>query len=441
MSDSLRLVAEVNGFLDSIDEQGRIDADRVPQLEAYKAEMLERGFGAPFLAMVAQARAELEDETADDMKDRSRQLKRLRYVASLKKFTLNRLRVSLAAHRLAQAMQESGRANMAEYLPRGGSYVKALSDGGEMAAEAYHYLMSLFLPRRFSISAASAVIKAVSGGQEEHKEVDLSNSEDAAHDLKELLGKTKGVREIAIAQKPKGLIRNHSTRVALFTAAAVGAEKKARQKMKEEEGTDAKLVAYNDLLRKHGIVPDVPVTALEGMEALRQEALAGGFAQKVHGELLMEEELELALHKRRAKYRRLCIDGAGETVYGLLTWYYVCFHAQGRKSYGAMPAVNAEPDEQLLHVMHELQPAQDALKHPDRMLAQKMALEARAPPLPSRAWGPAFMALKSGQDAKWAAEYFHVEEEAVAQAMPVVESLVSQPGGRGAKFLQGLKKE
>ncbi len=440
-SDSLRLVAEVNEYLDTIDEQGTLDMGRREKLEEFKSEMLERGFAAPFLAMMAQTRSELEDEAAEDMHDRSRQLKRLRYVASLKKFTLNRLRVSLAAHKLAQALQESGRGALVSCLPLGGSYIKELTSAGEMAAEGYHYLMSIFLPRRFNISSASAVIKAVSGGEEKEKELDLGESADPTQELRELLGKTKGVKEIQIAQKPKGLIKNHSTRVALFTAAAVYAEKEARAKMIEDENQSSKVRSYNTLLHKHGIVSDVPLSALEGMDALHEEAIKAGFASKVHGEFVMEEELELALHKRRAKYRQMCTEGAGKTVFGLLAWYYVCFRAEGRKAYGAMPAILAEPDEKLLHVMHELQEEGELLKHPDRLLAQKMALESRAPPLPSKEWGPAFIALKIGQDAAWAARYFNSDEAAISAAMPLVKSLISQPAGRGAKFLEGLKKK
>ena len=452
MSDSLSFVAEVNRYLDSVDEQGTLDEGRMARLEEYKAGMLERGFNAPFLAMLAQTRAEMEEEAAADAQDRSRQLKRLRYIASLKRFTFNRLRVALATHKLAGALRESGQGALIPCLPLGGSYVKALSNAGEMAAEAYHYLMGLFLPRRFSIAGASALIKAAAGEKTEEKEVDLGESENPSEDLRALLGKTKGVKEVAIAQKPKGLIRNHSTRVALFTAASIAAEKEAREIMKEEMEKDAgpqtganadagrRLKDYNALLHKNNIVPDVPLPALEGMEKLAEEAVAGGFARRVHGQIVMDEELELALHKRRARYRHLCIEGAGRRVFGLLVWYYVCLHAQGRKDYGSMPAVLAEPDEKLLHMLHELQPAGDPLKHPDRLLMQKLQLEGRAPPLPSRAWGPAFIALKTGQDAAWAAKYFAADEAAISQAIPIVKSLLARPGGRGAKFLQELKK-
>lgn len=439
MPDSLELVAEANEYLDSIDEQGQYDPARVAKLGEYKAAMLEAGFNAPFTSMLAQARAaEGDEDSGDDMADRSKQVKRLRYIASLKKFTLNRLRVSLAAHHLAQAMKDSGRpANVAE-LPFGGSYVKALSNAGEMALEGYHHCMSLLQPRRFSITGASALIRTEKG---KAQALDL-DKEDAAASIKALAGGTK-IKELIIRSQKQSLIKNHSTRVALLTMAAVMAEKKARAVMDEEEKGDAQVAGYNRLLKKHGVVIDSNILVDDGrFEACQEEAARAGYLKKMKTSqsLMLDEELELKLFKRKQRHRHMAMDEAGAIVYHLLEWYYTCMHAEARKSYGAMPAVLAEPNEEQLGVLNHLQPRNHPLNHPAKILFEKIKMEAKNPPLPPKVWGPAFLAWRARLKSDWASSEFGVAEKDVAEALPVIRSLGEKTGGRGAKFLEGLKK-
>jgi len=390
--------------------------------------------------MMAQTKSEMEEEEAEDLADKSKQIKRLRYIASLKRFTLNRTRVALASHKLAQAVRESGQAAMSQYLPYGGSYVNAMSNAGDMGMEGYHFLMSLFTPRKLNLSTASAVIGEDGKGQ---KELDLGGEDNPAEAIQKLIGGGKTPKSLVIQSRPITLIKNHSTRVALFTMAACAAEAKARKVMKEEESENEQVREYNALLHKNGIVADVEIAQLaEIMPKMLEEAARCGFVVKTKsGDYLMEEKLEATLHERRARRRHLCIENTRAAVFRLLMWYYTCFHAEGRRGYGAMPSVLAEPDEQQMHVFRELQPQEETIKHPDHIMALKFAMEKSAPPLPANVWGPAFVAIKAGKNASWAAALFAGEEKAIADAMPLVGSLAGQPLGRGSKFLDALKKK
>src|ERR1035437_4066487 len=117
MSESLRFLSEVNNYLDSIDEAGDFRAERLEKLQAYKTEMLAFGFNAPFSAMMAQAKEELDEPTPDDVQDLRKQSSRARYIASLKKFSLNRVRVACAAHQLARALLDRKRPELVALLP------------------------------------------------------------------------------------------------------------------------------------------------------------------------------------------------------------------------------------------------------------------------------------------------------------------------------------
>ena len=441
MPDPLELVAEVNEYLDSIDEHGHYEPARVPVLEKYKADMLAAGFNAPFTSMIAQSRELGEDEdSAEDMQDRSKQVKRMRYIASLKKFTLNRLRVGLAAHHLAQAMKDSGRPANAATLPFGGSYVKALSQAGEMALEGYHHCMSLLQPRRFQVTGASALIRTEKG---KAQAIDL-DEEDVAASIKALAGGKAKIKELIIRSQKQSIIKNHSTRVALITMAAIVADRKARAVMDADEKSDAQVAGYNRLLQKHGVVVDSNILVDDPrFEACQEEAKRAGYVKKMPKSqtLMLDEELELKLFKRKQKHRHMAMDEAGAIVYHLLEWYYTCLHAEARKAYGAMPAVLAEPNEEQLGVLNHLQPASHPLNHPAKIIFEKIRMEKKNPPLPSAVWGPAFLVWRARLKADWASAEFGVEEKEIAEALLVIRSLGEKTDGRGAKFLEGLKKK
>ncbi len=440
MADPLELVAEVNEYLDSIDEKGQYEQARISVLEKYKTAMLEAGFNAPFTSMIAQARELGEDEdSADDMADRSKQVKRMRYIASLKKFTLNRLRVALAAHHLAQAMKDSGKPALASALPFGGSYVKVLSEAGEMAVEGYHHCMSLLQPRRFSVTGASALIRTEKG---KAQSLDL-DEEDVAASIKALAGGKTKIKELIIRSQKQSLIKNHSTRVALIAMAALDGAKKARALMDADEKADDQVAGYNRLLKKHGIVIDSNILVDDKrFEACQEEALKAGYLKKMpkSQSLMFDEELELKLFKRKQKHRHTAMNEAGAIVYHLLEWYYTCMHAEARKSYGAMPAVLAEPNEEQLSVLNHLQPHNHPLNHPAKIIFEKIQMEAKNPPLPSAVWGPAFLVWRAKLKPDWASAEFGVSEKEISDAVPLIRSL-GEKSGRGTKFLEGLKKK
>ncbi|MDE1798184.1 MAG: DUF530 family protein [Candidatus Micrarchaeota archaeon] len=440
MSESLRFLSEVNAYLDSIDEAGDFRAERLEKLLEYKTEMLAFGFNAPFSAMMAQAKEELDEPTADENTDLRKQSQRARYVASLKKFSLNRVRVACAAHQVARALTDRARPELVALLPLGGSYRRALFAGGEAAVEAYRKLISLLQQRRFNVQGASAVVSLVQDGQEVERSIELGEGVDAKAQIKKMFGAGAQVKNVMLKRKSVALIKNYSTKVALFTVAALDGAHLAKQWMDEEEAKDERLVKYNSILRKHGLSPDVVLVETERFENVKKEAQEAGFLTRVKGEWKMEEGFISLLHSRRARRRRLAMDRADGLVYSLLQWYYIVFNSDARKAYGAMPSVLAEPDEEQLSVLTDLAPSGYPLAHGAKVIHAKLVFEKAAPPLPSRAWGPAFVCVRGQLPASWAATEFGVKEEEIAKAMPMVKSLVEKPTGRGAAFIADLKK-
>ncbi|MFH1094743.1 MAG: DUF530 family protein, partial [Candidatus Micrarchaeota archaeon] len=292
MTDNpLPLIREANEFLDAIDENGSAGGN-VKRLEDYRSQMLLLGFGAPFAALVAQSKSEAEEADADELADQRKQMRGIRYIASLKKSALNRVRVALAAHRLQSALAESGQDKLAAHLPLGGSHLKLLTQGGDHAAEAYRKLMVLFERRSFSLKGASVTIKFEQDGETMERTLLLDAGADAKETVRKIFGSGAKISDILIRKKSAGLIKNHSTRVALFTAAALQGSNTGRIKLLDEEKSDPRVGEYNSLLRSHGLVPDSTLLATERFSGVKIEAGKAGFLKKVKGEWVGDDEFE-----------------------------------------------------------------------------------------------------------------------------------------------------
>jgi len=439
MAESLHLVSDANNFLDSISKKKGDAAGRLEKLNEFKAQMIAHGFSAPFGAVMASVRA-ADKPGADEIADQKKHASYMRYIAKLKKFTLNRVRVAIAAHKLAQALEDAGMGKMAMFLPFGGEYRKMLTEEGEYAAEGYKSLLSRFEQKRYPMKSASALISLMQDGQEVERTVQIDASKNAAQTIENMFGKSAKVKDVRLGRKAAGLIKNYSTKVALFSAACIHASKKAREEAEKEEGENAALAKYNKILREGGLCADCTITHAERFEDVKKRMEKEGFVQKIGAEMIMDAEFEALLHRRRAQKRKEAMQSAAFFVYKVLSWYYVCMHEAARKAYSALPSVLAEPGEAHLSVMEELVPPEYAIAHPAKTIWHKIKMEENAPPLSSSAWGPALVCIKEGVDASFAAKEFNVPRQEVEGAIGIMKSLIEKPQGRGAKFLKKLKE-
>ncbi|MFH1306511.1 MAG: DUF530 family protein [Candidatus Micrarchaeota archaeon] len=440
MSESLRLANEANNYMDAINNSSEILDEREEKLQELKAKMIWYGFNSPFRVLVARAREERQENSAEEAQDQKKHTKQIRYIASLKKFTLNRTRVAIAAHKIAKALQEFGNEEVVKYLPLNGAYRKMLTDAGESAVEAYRKLLTIFEQKRYPMKTASALISLMQDGMEVERTVQIDANKDARKAIEKMFGKNAKVKDVQLKRKAAGLIKNYSTKVALFTMAALHAAEEAGRKLLEEEEGNGALKKYNQILRESGLSADCSIIESERFEDVKKRMVKEGFVQKIGYDWVMDEEFEALLYRRRQEKKRNAMNEADLLVYRLLQWYYITMHKDSRMVYGAMPSVLANPDEARLSVLQELAPPGYAVKHPPKVIGQKLKMEENAPPMNSRAWGPAFLCIKAKVDAKWAAEEMNVDEGEIASAIPIVKGLVEKPEGRGAEFLQKLKE-
>ena len=436
MSETLRLANEANDFLDALSQPKQ---ENLSKLSEYRSKMVEAGFSAPFKTLVARLRSEYLENAAQEAQDIKKHLKEIRYIASLKRSTLNRSRVAIAAHRFAQAFEDFGQSELIPYLPFGGDYKKRLIESGESAVDAYHSLISIFEQQRHAMKSASALVSFMNDGVEVERTINLDADKDAQEHIRKIFGDGAVVKEVELKRRSTSLIKNYSSKIAIFTAASSHATFIANEKMRIEEGKEHHIKRYNDILRKYGLTPDSDITETERFENVKKEMATAGFITKVSLDWIMEDEFKARLHTRRLQRKKAAISQAHLSVYQILRWYYICHNKESRASYGAMPSVLANPQPAQLAAFAELSPPGYLITNPVAVISSKLEMEERAPPMSSRVWGPAFVCVKAGVSTAWAAEEFEVDEKEIESALKIVRPLVEQPQGRGAQFLSKMK--
>jgi len=436
MSDSMRIAKEANEYFDGISSPLDDNLDRILE---YRSKMIESGFASPLKTLVAKLRSELVENSTEEAQDLRKHLKEIHYIASLKKSTLNRARIAIAAHKMATAFEDFGWEEIIEHLPFGGDYKKRLVEAGEHAVDAYHSLISIFEKSRHPFKSASAVISFENEGKRVERTINIDANKNAQEHIKHIFGQNAKVKDVQLRRKTVSIIKNYSSKIALFSAVSAYTAKIADEKLLFEEGHNASIKDYNQILRKHKLTPDSDLTQTDRFEDAKEELQKQGFLQKVQMDWVMEDEFAARLHKRRAERKKICIEQAHLCVYQLLQWYYITLNKESRAAYGAMPSILIEPEGSQLTALQQLTPPGYLITNPVKLIMDKIKMEKTAPPLNSKVWGPAFVCIKTGVSAKWAAEEFRISQKEIEAATELIRPLVQEPSGKGAKFSQKLQ--
>lgn len=434
---SLSLAHEANALLDEIEEKGA-DEFTLTRLEEMRGNMLAAGFSAPLGHIIAATKSEVEDYSPAETEDVRKQIGNIRYLAAMKKFTLNRVRVAIAANKIAAALSRLELAEGVKYLPLGGSYRKRLFGAHPVAIDCYHKLMEYFSAHAFDIEVGTAKVQLESAGMAAQIDIDISDGADATEKVLDMFGPEASVVGEGKRKKRVGLIRNYSAKVALFCAASlIGAQEAERQMKGKKEDED--VAKYNAILARHKMYSDVALSDVEGFEGAKKEAKKAGFLTQDIDEFEFAEGFAEKIAARRRQRKKFAERAAQDFVLAAMMRTFVMFNENGRGQLG-IPSLMATPDEKQLSVLAHLAPEGYAIKHPSKFVAEKIAFEKSAPPLPSSSWGPAFICAKTHIGIDESAKLFGADDKEISAALPIVSSLIENPQGRGAKFLEGARK-
>jgi Zn-finger domain-containing protein len=436
--DSIEAINETNDFLDSLQNPNEQSLEKLLE---YRTKMIELGFNSPFKTLFAKMSQEYIEDVANEAQDIKKHLKEIRYLAFLKRSTLNRVRVAIASHHLLNAFKDFDATHLNKYLPIEGDYKKRIINAGESTAQTYHELVSKFENRQHKILSASAIVSFMQDGIKKEENIEIQNGENAQDVAKQKFGENAVVEDLKLKRKTPTLIKNHSTKTSLFCAVCTYAQEIVEKKMIENEKEDENIKIYNQILRQNGLVADSQITQSERFEDVKEKIHEHKLIEKKGFDWEMSDEFASKLHRRREQRRKMILSIAQNELFKILQWYYICHSKDSRSTYGAMPSVIAQPKKEQLIVMNEISPIGYAIKNPTEIIFKKIQMEDVSLPLSSKIWGPAFVCIESHADAKWIATEFKIEQKELETAILLIRPLIEKPDGRGAQFLQSLKKK
>lgn len=442
MMSSLHILKEANTFLDEIG--AKIEPGSIIRLTQMRDEMVSLGFNAPFTALLKMTADELNEMEDSDFDDMKKQMKNIKYVAQLKKFTLRRVRVALAAHKIGEGAVKRGRGELLQFLPLDGNHVQRLSKTGEAGIGAYSELMKLIGESGAGYRAVVEVEVEVEG-KKVKKQIKLEEGEKIDERVRREFGEKTELKGVKIVRASTPIIKNKSSRLALVCGEVSLAYAETRKALDEAEKDNAKVREYNRMLGEDKLERDVRIDLVPGFEKLKQKMIEKGLAKREKGEFLLDEELGAEIRRRRARLSQQVREDATRGSLSDMLRFYVLNGKSERESSTICPSLAVEPTKEQLGVFEPLSPL-ISVKNVDEVVGKKLEAEKLGLGLKSAPFGAAVFALESKKNAAWCAEFFGIDEKEISDAIDKVKAAVGagvsgeRGSGRGADFLKKLKK-
>ena len=280
------LIAGVNSKLDGIAQFYKVN---VKALEDMVEKMKTMGFQNPFKpAVIGVEQAELSAEARRDV---VRQLRLLRDTYLMKKHSLKRARVSLAAHKLYEHINSTGRFSEAkDHLPLDGNYIKLIASFDLFCYEAYLKLMEFLGTTGKYEHSALVKIKRMEKGNEIVENFKIINPQNIAERVKAVYGNDADILGIRFLNPERRLIKGAEYRVALASALAAHAYDSIVKEGKNKESSEL-VKKYNSIISKYGVSKFYRIDLVDGYEELKEELAKEELGQFDGSEFFIDEEL------------------------------------------------------------------------------------------------------------------------------------------------------
>ena len=426
---STSLIAESNEFLDRLQAPKTMkEVERnIATIARIKEEMLSAGFNASYPEMMLATRKEFLDE--DAISDLPKQLREFREFANLKRYTLNRIRVALASHKILYNMMQRGTTyEMAEHLPYNGQYLYDMIYSGEPAVRAYNAMQAILSRRKEDNGGDYTVVLSVNG---EKQTVKLQSDQNLGDRVKRIYGEGATVLSVTRRNNEPQLVRNRSTRVAVAAAYSKAAAKKVYihaekmgPKMTEQHAK------YATVLAKYGLSSDARIDLLEKREALDDELYSKGLLTEENEVTKLDSEIIESISKKRKAHNNATIKEAEKLFADDVMHFFVSEPKRTRSSYPLFPGISTEVDDRysFLQVLD--------IDHPQKIIDNKLKLEAMVP-MQSKQLGAALMHL-SGKSAEWCEEKFGIPANEIKEASVKLAPYLKHSSAQAKKFLEAM---
>ncbi len=428
---SLGLVSGANELLDEISESRKLSLENLQILSELRSEMLARGFSAPISGVLAKTEAEFGMPGESEHQDLKKQASHIKYIASLKKFTLNRVRVAHSAHTMAIRLKEQ---ELAPYFPIGGDHIKLLVKGGESAVKTYRKLMDALSEHNAPYSQTIATIEYMQGNEKKTETLKINYSEHLSERVRKTYGEGARVLKTDLVRAKSSIIKNRSSKVALSCAIALFA---SNELAKAHEEPSKELSDYNAILKNNKLIPGIRIDLVEGHENVKEEVAKAGLGIFNEGDFSLEHGLarEINAHKLRNErfLGKKCMQKLSEALFKA----YAITNSAERKSESPIPSIAAIPEDSQLAILDAGGPI-GKISQPSALISEKISSEGKSAGLSPREFGIGFACKNSGLGIVESMKLFSATREEIESAIKKVSSI---EGGRGSEFLSHLSKK
>ncbi len=409
MNESV-LIARAERFLEGIKRQ-RVEVDKIKDFESfivvyhYLKENLDelydlrdtmeiKGYKAPYSSLIRPSRSLGAELKADEIHDVSRQTSFFRMKAAAKKNILDRVKSSIASHKIAighleeyatircnvckkmfkrheiefvedkecscgardlileENKQGVYRLDIIRYLPLSGEYMLRMSDLSPLGRDAFRNIVRILKhEKRGIVKTLSLVVKVLEDGRWIRKRVTMDAEDDLNYEreIRKKYGSDARIEFLQFHRKKPAIINDRQVQTALSIAYVKSAGEIAERiiddvldrVLKNEE----KLKAYDNALKTANETADSITVDIEDKEDIKEEKLNEILKEKnlINIDGTIDNELENDLQLRKKIQKKLYIEMPRILILWDITKYYLTTSYDRRNKYSG-PFPNLRPN-------------------------------------------------------------------------------------------------
>lgn len=408
MNESV-LIASAEKFLDRIKRQ-RVQVDKINNFESfmvtyhYLKENMEKlydfrdtmeikGYKAPYSSLIRPSRSTTSDLRADEIHDVSRQTQYFRMKAAAKKNVLDRVKSSIASHKIAIGhleefaiikcavckkefkkheieMVEYGncacgssdlifkqnkrgiyRLDIIPYLPLSGEYMLRMSDLSPLSREAFRNIVRILKhEKRGIVKTLSLVVKVFEEGRWIRKRVNMDAEDDQNYEkeIRKKYGPNARIEFLQFHRKKPAIINDRHVQTALsiaYVKCASNIASKIMDNLLDMELSDKKrLEIYDNAFKKASEFADSVTDEIDDRDILKSDKLVELLDKhNLCKEGKIDNDLKRDINKRNQIKRKLFIEMPRILILWDIAKYYLSTSYDRRNKYSG-PFPNLRPN-------------------------------------------------------------------------------------------------
>ncbi len=407
MNESV-LIAGAEKFLEGIKRQ-RIQIDKINDFESFMViyhyltqnmeELYEfrdtmemKGYKAPYSSLIRPSRSTTTELKADESHDVSRQTQYFRMKAAAKKNVLDRVKSSIASHKIALGQLEEFatiecrvcqkkfkrheielveskrctcgandlilkqnkdgvyRMDILKFLPLSGEYMLRMSDLPPLGRDAFRNIVRILKhEKRGLIKTLSLVVKVPEEGRWIRKRVNMDAEEDTNYEreIRREYGPNARIEFLQFHRKKPAIINDRHVQTALSIAYVKTAADIARSII--DKVLDATLINREKLELYHRLIKEASRFAeisdeMEDKDLLKEDKLKELLSQRnLYADDELDEELQEDILKREEIEKKLFIEMPRVLILWDIAKYYLTTSYDRRNKYSG-PFPNLRPN-------------------------------------------------------------------------------------------------